>query len=490
MRPSHVSWSSAVLAVLLAGTPFPALAASHREGPFVAGRPRVDGSDLYLFRSYEVGRAGYVTLIADYQPDQDPSGGPTFFPLDPEALYEVHIDNNGDAREDLTFRFRFQSPLAGGQGLALHVFDRMVHVPLLNIAPLSSGDESGLNVIESYSVQLILGDRRNIPAGNLTNVVAGGSTFRKPADHIGDKTFGADFAYENYARTYIYDVNVPGCAQPGRVFVGQRREPFAVNAGGLFDLLNIPISVLFGPPDAGLDSLYRKNVTSLALELPTACVTGPGPVIGAWTTAHVRGVRPRRLVERWMQVSRVSAPLVNALFIGLKDKDRFNGSRPAYDAQFTDYVTHPTLPALMETVYGGAGVVAPTAFPRNDLAAVFLTGLPGVNASGAAAEILRLNTALPATPQANQNWIGLLGCYDPGGVLDLTNPTCDPAGFPNGRRPGDDVVDIVLRLAMGYLLPGSQAPVGQLPFGDGAYKGPLSFDAVFPYLRAPIPGGP
>jgi hypothetical protein len=195
------------------------------------------------------------------------------------------------------------------------------------------------------------------------------------------------------------------------------------------------------------------------------------PVIGAWTTASLRdGDRDLR------QVSRLGMPLVNEVVIGLKDKNRFNASLPKDDAQFATYVTNPTLPALLELLFGGAGVRAPTRFPRTDLVAAFLTGLEGLNKTGTPAEMLRLNTSIAAKPAANQNNLGALGG--------------DTAGFPNGRRPGDDVVDIELRVAMGALLPAADAPSGSLPFTDGAVVDASFFDASFPYLKSPIPGSP
>ena len=193
------------------------------------------------------------------------------------------------------------------------------------------------------------------------------------------------------------------------------------------------------------------------------------------------------------QVSRLSAPLVNELVIGLKDKDTFNASEPKDDGQFADYVTNPTLPALIELLYGADGVKAPTVFPRTDLVAAFLTGVPGVNQpkNVVGSEMMRLNTALPVTPKGKQNSLGGAACFV-NGALTLANAGCDPAGFPNGRRPGDDVVDIALRVVMGYLLPpGAGKPASaNLPYTDGVLVEDSQFDNAFPYLRTPIPGSP
>lgn len=480
-------------------------ASSHREAPFITRMPKVDGTDFYMFRSYEPGRSGFVTLVANYIPLQDAYGGPNFFMLDPDALYEIHIDNTGDGREDITFQFRFRTV---NKNTALTVGGKSVPIPLIQSGPIAEVNPASLNVRETYTVDVVTGDRRSgVRRGTLTNAATGSNVFDKPVDNIGQRTIPD---YAAYAAKHVYNVNIPlpGCATQGRLFVGQRKDSFVVNLGEIFDLINIPPARVLGSRSGGRDVLEDKNVTSFVLEAPIACLTsGSDPVIGGWTTASVR---QGRLVNPapvgtpgagkistaskeggpFVQVSRLGMPLVNELVIGLRDKDRFNASRPTGDAQFLDYVTNPTLPALIETLFGGA-VRAPTRFPRSDLVAVFLTGVAGVNqpASGAPSEMLRLNTALPATPAASQNSLGAALCFVRG-VLTLTNPGCDPAGFPNGRRPGDDVVDIELRVAMGYLLPDADAPSGQQPFTDGALVDSSFFDAAFPYLRTPLPGSP
>ena len=347
MRPVSRRWAAVVLVAVMAGAP-PVTASSHREAPFVARNPKVDGTDLYLFRSYETGREGYVTLIANYQPYQDAFGGPEFFPLDPGALYEIHVDNNGDAREDLTFRFRFVNELAGGQGLALTVFDRPVHVPLLNIGPVSLGDDSALNVIESYSVELIRGDRNGPVAGNLTNVEGAASGVpqahrlrrRQDLRHVRlRRVRPRAHLRRQRSRLRVRDA----------LFVGQRHESFAINAGALFDLVNMPPGVLLGPPDQGTGRAGPEEHHLARAGASGRLRHGDGP--GHRRLDH--GPRSERAAppaagrlsaaDGWLQASRVAGPLVNSLFIGAKDKDRFNGSRPADDAQFADYVTHPTL---------------------------------------------------------------------------------------------------------------------------------------------------
>jgi hypothetical protein len=376
----------------------------------------------------------------------------------------------------------------------------MVAVPLVNVGPVSAGDLSALNLRETYTVKVVRGARRSGTAQDVTNASGGAATFEKPLDFVGTKTFPGGYA--SYANAHIYTIDVPGCDGQGRMFVGQRHESFAVNLGTIFDLVNAPAEVIVGgntPEGRNLapSTIDDKNITTLALELPIACVKGSGDVIGAWTTASLRQARvlnPRATYAKpaleggaWTQVSRLSSPLVNEVVIGLPDKDHFNASEPKDDAQFADYVTNPTLPALIQVLFGSAGVMAPTKLPRTDLVAAFLTGVTGVNANGSTAEMLRLNTALPATPKGSQTSLGAALCFVQG-TLTLDNPGCDPAGFPNGRRPGDDTVDIALRVAMGYLLTTADAPSGQLGYTDAVLQDDSQFDATFPYLRTPLPG--
>ena len=499
---------AAAVATTLAGT---ALASSHREAPFITNLPKVDASDFYMFNSYEVGRTGYVTLIANYQPLQSPYGGPNYFTMDPEALYEIHVDNNGDGQEDLTFQFRFSRMT---QGLAVTAGGKSIPVPLTNIGPVSATDMSAQNVSESYTLTLVKGDRRHGTATAIVDAGSGSMTFSKPLDNVGAKSIPD---YATYANTFIHNITIPGCSMPGKVFVGQRKDGFVVNLGETFDLVNIkyPAEELYPNGNArslAPNSLADQNVTSLALEIPTSCLTaGSEPVIGGWTTASIRQAAIQNPVPEsdksvasvgavskptgpdlrggaWVQVSRLGAPLVNELVIGLPDKDRFNASRPKDDAQFADYVTNPSLPVLLQTLFGSAGVKAPNVYPRKDLVAAFLTGVSGLNqpANVKAAEELRLNTSTPVTPVANQKDLGVLAA--------------DMSGFPNGRRPIDDVVDIELRVAMGVLLtpfdgsasdPDSASDASrQLHYTDGALPNPNDYLTTFPYLNTPLAGSP
>jgi Domain of unknown function (DUF4331) len=507
---------------------------SHREAPGITKTPKLDGTDFYMFRSYEAGRSGFVTLVANYMPLQDPYGGPNYFELDSNAVYEIHIDNNADAVEDLTFQFR---PSTLVKDLSVPVGNMLVPVPLINIGPIGPGafNTSALNREESYTLNIIRGDRRNGMGQAVTNIADGSATFRKPVDNIGSKSIPQ---YANYANTHIYDIAIPGCDN-GRVFVGQRKDSFVVNLGETFDLVNV--SNPLGAENVEADDLADKNVTSFILEVPIACLVASAsqPIIGGWTTASL-GVGPvntsgpgpapcppgapsaRRPTDgpglTWVpdqscsgwvpdnhpaarggpgsskpkaapgtQVSRLGAPLVNEVVIGLKDKDLFNSASPTQDSALATYVTNPTLPELLEILFGAAGVQAPNNFPRLDLVAAFLTGIQGLNkpANIVASEMLRLNTSIAPVPMGSQSRLGALGG--------------DNAGFPNGRRPGDDVVDIELRVAMGVLchaFPGAfgcgpaDAPSGLLPFTDGALVDASFFTATFPYLKTPLGGSP
>lgn len=457
-------------------------ASSHREAPAITESPKVDTTDFYMFRSYEPGREGYVTLISNYIPLQEPGGGPNYFTFDENAVYEIHIDNDGDAVEDITFRFDFERILNDIQIPVGPAGDqKMVSVPLRNVGPISTGDETNLNVIEQYTVDMITGDRRT---GQVQRLMRSGSmdtTFRKPPDNIGTKSFPD---YATYADQFIYDFDIPGSNEAGRVFVGQREESFYIDLGGAFDLFNLnPL----GAEDGGDNDLANYNITTIAIEVPISVLTNPNAtpsdVIGSWASAsrpQVRVLNPDATDAKphvdggaYTQVSRLGNPLVNELVIGIKDKNRFNAAEPKDDAQFLDYVTNPTLPELIEILFG---VTAPNAFPRNDLVAAFLTGVPGLNdfENGTPGEMLRLNTSIPAGLPAAQNPLGVIAG--------------DFAGFPNGRRPGDDVVDIALRVFMGVLLDPSVAPDGQLSYNDGVRRDATEFRSTFPYLNAPIPG--
>lgn len=472
----NILLKSTVFAALAA---LPTLASSHREAPLITSTPKLDCSDFYMFGSYEPGHEGYVTFVANYLPLQDAYGGPNYFQLDPDAVYEIHVDNSGDAVEDLTFQFRFEN-LNRGVNLVIGPTgnQRTNQIPLLAAGPITAASQGALAVDQRYTLNIIRGKRREGTVIPVTNPKDGSPNFTKPQDNVGNKTFPN---YSEYADAYIYEIALPGTDKKGRVFVGQRKDPFVVNLGETFDLINLnPL----GAEDANSDSLAYKNVTALCLELPKdfLLASPDKPVLGAWTTAS-KVTKNSEGIPAYQQLSRLSMPLVNEVVIGLKDKDAFNASEPKDDLQFVDYITHPTLPALINVLFG---VPAPEP-PRADLVAAFATGVTGLNANGSVGEMQRLNTAIAPTPIAHQNNMGVIAGFSKG-VLDATK--ADLAGFPNGRRPGDDVVDIALRVVMGKLLTPDKAPIGDAPLTDGATVNARMFLNRFPYLKEPIPGSP
>lgn len=533
IKKYSISMAAAALGVMISSS---VLASSHRDAPYITKYPQVDGTDFYAFRSYETGRDGYVTFIANYIPVQASYGGPNYFTMDENALYEIHIDNNGDAIEDITFQFDFDNaePASGTAMFAIGVGENLMQIPatLRNVGGVSAEAmaPATLNYQESYSVTMVTGDRRTGAKTVVTNGT-GSNSFKKPFDYSGTKTFSGEGGYAAYANMFKETITIEGCALPGRVFVGQRAEGFKIALGETFDLINyVPIDGDSAPGAADGNGfpggvtqnpmrnvLGKNNITSIALEVPIVCVTGDAAnngVIGAWTTASLRQAtllnktatlnKPEVALGPWVQVSRLGSILVNELFIGFPDKDKFNGSEPKDDAYFGKYVTHPVLPAIVDLLFKdavnttlGANIenLAPSNIPRMDLVAGFLTGFPGVNqlSTVTASEMLRLNTGVAVTARAMQNTLGVAAG--------------DLAGFPNGRRPGDDAVDIGLRVAMGVLChplpigPGGvatnlgicepeDAPVGDAALTDGAPISAMDFDASFPYLLTPYPGSP
>ncbi|MGI8931796.1 MAG: DUF4331 domain-containing protein, partial [Sphingomicrobium sp.] len=487
-----------------------------------------DNTDVYAFRSYEPGREGFVTFISNFQPAHEPGGGPNYSPLDDDAIYEIHIDNNGDAVEDVTYQFKFNNTLRGGnKGLVYNIGGKNVSLALRHDGVIDTAGQDRLAEFEQYSLSQVLGPRRTGVRTLATDAVRGGATFFKPFDNAGNKSIPN---YPQHSDAYIFQANLANCGTPARVFVGQREEQFAVNLGPIFDTVNlVPIqgaadpvysSPAFGPfpggitqSDANQELINNYNVTTIAIEVPIACVKGTGNgVIGVWSSASMPQSRllkenptynePDTQGGAFVQVSRLGSQLVTEVVIGLPDKDLFNAARPTQDGALADYVTNPTYPEYLNRLFRGAvnatlgtnfATLAPTNFPRNDLVAAFLTGIATLNqmSTVTASEMLRLNTAVNPTPLASQKALGV--------VAD------DLAGFPNGRRPGDDVVDIVLRVAMGRLchpIPingvqtqlglcqPSDAPTGLVAYTDGAPSNANYVMNRFPYLNPALRGAP
>ena len=448
-----------------------AFASSHREAPLITEDPTMDNTDVYVFRSADAPNS--ITIIANYIPLEEPSSGPNFYNFSPSGVYEIHIDNNGDAKEDITYQFRFRTEVRNPQTF------------LYNTGPVTTLEDLDLNVRQFYTVNRIAGARRG---GTATAM----GDFQVAPANIGPKSTPDYAALANDA---VRNMGNGG----GKVFAGPRDDPFFVDIGAIVDLLTLrPIQQLHMlPPTAqmanGVDGLRGFNVHTIAIQVPVAQLvaggTAPsGPtaanaVIGVWAsssrarvTVLNAGSTGRQSLGGTQQVSRLGMPLVNEVVLPLAFKDIFNASEPAGDAPlftsnetFRNRVLDPELAKLMTLLYG---VSVPPA-PRNDLVQVFLTGLPGANMppNVTPAEMIRLNVAVPPTAQPNR-----LGAI-----------AGDLGGFPNGRRLADDVVDISLRVVAGVLVPGfNKAPNNALTDGVDANERP--FLSTFPYVALPHQG--
>lgn len=461
------------LSMLVSTSALPALASSHSEAPLISMDRFADNTDTYAFRSVEPGRDGFVTLIANFIPLQEPSGGPQWFRFDDTALYEIKIDNTGDGLEDIVYQFQFRTETVNGETV-------LGQSTVNQDGVIGSLTDPDYNMPQTYTVRRI--ERRGNRRGQL--IAAG---LRTPPANIGPRVTPN---YEaNLGQPAVYPLS-----NGGKVFAGTRDEYFYIDLG-VFDALNLraPLSTT-----GGIDSTKGYNVSSIAIEVPIQELTrsrtvpsgptDPNAVIGVWSTASRRSTRvllgdSTQLNEgNWVQVSRLGNPLVNEVVIPLRLKDAFNSLSPVNDAVAAPFVLDPEIARLLNAVFG---ITIPPP-PRNDLVQIFATGIP-VNAvtgpnyttflsDGIPHEYLRLNTAIPITPIASISRLGLLGG--------------DVAGFPNGRRVHDDVTDIALRAVAGgtpFTPATNQAPNNQL--GDGVSsnpEGPLLMR--FPYLLPPNQG--
>ncbi|RKS69223.1 uncharacterized protein DUF4331 [Motilibacter peucedani] len=410
-------------AVLPAGS---ASASSHREAPLVAGTPKLDATDTYAFVSPD--KPDTVTILGNFQPFEEPSGGPNFYPWSDDAKYDINIDNNGDAKADITYEFTFRSAYQDRKSF------------LYNTGAVTSLTDPDLNFRQTYSVRRIDADGR--------------SKLLRKADAAPSDVGAASMPDYGALR----DGAVQPVAGGGHVFAGQADDPFFLDLR-IFDLL-------YGGnlSEVGNDTLHGYNVNTLGIQIPKSQLTAGGdPVIGVWTSVLTENSKGRQV-----SVSRLGSPLVNEAVLPVKEKDVWNASVPSGDAQFGKYVLDPEVPKLVQSIYG---IPAP-ATPRNDLAQVFLTGVPGLTQPKKVtpSEELRLNTAV--APSATPNRLGVL--------------KGDLAGFPNGRRLGDDVVDISLQALEGALLPGHAAAVDGL--GDGVDANDKAFGTTFPYVALPWSG--
>ena len=501
-----------------------AQASSHREAPLISQDPLADNTDVYAFISPD--RPNTVTILANFIPDQNPAGGPNFFKFDDSVLYQIRFDNNGDGRLDLAIQYRFRTVVGNGDTF------------LYNTNTIDNLSDPDWNVKQFMDVTALI--RQGDPNNPTFSTFVLGTNLPTPPVNIGPRSTPN---YEtNLAEQSIS--TVPTGAGDIKLFAGQREEGFYVDLGSIFDLLGLrPFNSAHLAPlpvSNGVDALAGANVHTIGIQIPTALLTrtgglpsgptDPTAIIGIYSTASRPGTRVLNIngtktedlnancgtaaapggaspSAACVQVSRQGNPLFNELFIPMgtsptvseNDKDLFNAQLPATDVNRIDFVrgtpARGVEPVRLINLLYPPVSDAPTS-GRNDLVRVFLTGVPGATRfpfqadpadpsagpGSAPAEYIRLNTAVPATAAGSVNRLGVIGG--------------DLAGYPNGRRVGDDVVDITLRVAAGVLLPGNAcagntvncntAPNNQL--GDGVNQNEKPFRTTFPYLASPYDG--
>ena len=444
--------SSLALGVgLLAGlAPSSVIASSHREAPLTAADPQIDNTDVYAFVSPD--KPNTVSLISSWLPFQEPAGGPNFYMWAEKTNYDIHIDNDGDARADVTFRWRFNTNYRNPDSF------------IYNNGPVTSLNDPNLLIRQTYDLWQIKGNNSKKLLNNAPVAPSNVGEASMP-------DYNAD----------LFDAAVIDAGGEGKSWswVGQSDDPFFLDLR-VFDLL-------YGGDfsEVGDDTLEGFNVNTMAIQVPKNKLrAGDETTIGVWSTASRGSLRvqsPRTgaidYSGRQVQVSRLGMPLVNEVVVPVGLKDYFNASKPENDAQYLPAVRDPELARLVNAVYPSVDV--PDSNPdkdgiqRKDLIQVFLTGVPGLNkpAGVQASEMLRLNLAIDPCTSACSTL----------GVIDG-----DLAGFPNGRRLDDDVLDIALRVVMGVLIPGHDSDADNL--GDGVDANDKPFLSEFPYVAYPTSG--
>lgn len=492
-------------------------ASSHREAPLISADPLADGTDLYAFVSPD--RANSVTILANFIPLEEPASGPNFFKFDDNVLYQIRFDNNGDGRLDLAIQFRFKTVIGNTDTF------------LYNTNTIDNLADADWNVKQFMDVTIRV--RQGDPANPTFASFVLGTNLPTPPVNIGPRSTPN---YEtNLAEPAIS--TIPSGAGNIRVFAGQRDEGFYVDLGSAFDLLGLrPFNSAHLAPLAtskGVDATAGYNVHTIAIQVPTQLLTAtgalptgptdPNAILGIYSTASRNGTRVLNLdgtktetgdcftgaatapSATCVQVSRLGNPLFNELLIPQgdptttgNDKDLYNAQLPATDVNRLNFVRGDTRDVepvkLINLLYPPLND-APVR-GRNDLVRVFLTGVPGATRypfqadpndptaglGSAPAEYIRLNAAIPATAPGSENRLGVIAG--------------DNGGYPNGRRVGDDVVDITLRVAAGVLLPGNACAGGTVNcnsapnnlLGDGVQQNDRPFRATFPYLASPAGG--
>jgi hypothetical protein len=444
-----------VVALVIGLAPTATQAASHREAPLISLDPTADITDFFMFRSYEAGKHDKIVLIMDVIPAEEPSAGPNYYNFDPSVLYAFNIDNNADGRaDDIRFEFQFKTEIRG----VIDDLDLFLsYVALPPITALDGEGSEGLGLRQTYTVTMVKGNKRT---------VLGKGLFAVPSN-VGPRTMPD---YEALVEQGIYELD-----DGARVFAGQRDDPFYIDLGAVFDTLNLR--------NPGTDMLSGFNVHSIALEVPASWLTedeqGPSdtdsPVLGAFASTYRQSTtvlredrdnnenstqdreNARRGSGNWVQVQRLANPLVNEVIIGTEDKDRWNALDPSRERRFVDYYTNPRIVTALEAVFGA------DAEPLFDLRDVFLTYKPGNY--NRLSELLRLNISVDPVALADQNPLTALGG--------------DTAGWPNGRRPIDDVTDVAIRVVGGanYADASDNVNANDLPLLDR-----------FPFLSTPWDG--
>jgi hypothetical protein len=426
--------ATASLAALVAaltlrgGSPTAAQASSHREAPLISEDPSADNTDTYAFRSPD--KPDTVTIISNYIPGEDPAAGPNWYTFSPSARYVIYADKNGDGKPDITWRFRFK-----------------------NRAPVAFLQ----NTQQEYTVTRLDGKSSRIV----------GSGLLTPPDNIGPRSTPD---YHALAMAGVHDLN-----DGSKVFAGQRDDGFFGDIGAAFDLVAIRNGT--GASGGGKDFFAGYAVHAVSLQVPLSQLdNGGNHVVGIWSaserpkvTVNVNGKKVTR-TTKWVQVSRLGEPLINELLIPTQLKDKWNATTPDKDKQFAQYYSSPILAKLLNQLYPQFGPFQEN--NRTDLVSVLLTGLkePNLNFTGdTQADEIRLNLAIaPTAPVGQGNRLGVLGG--------------DLAGYPNGRRLEDDVIDISERAVGGVLIGHS------LPLGDGVDANDVPYLTAFPYQADPFSG--
>ena len=436
-----VALGATAVALAYGPSPKPGTASSHREAPLISEDPSADNTDLYAFRSLD--RPDMLTVVANWLPGEDPAAGPMWYTFSPSARYNIKLDRNGDGRADVTYRFRF------GRGAPV-AFLR--------------------NTAQPYTVTRIRGGRSTVVARGMT-----------PPNNVGPRFLQTFFGTTDYRA--LAAGRVKSMRGGGTVFAGQREDAFFGDIGAIFDMLAFRRGT--GSTGGGKDFFAGYAVHGIALQIPISQLDDRDHIVGVWATTERKSVsvtRPAtapavRLTAqaerraKWVQVSRLGNPLVNEVIIPTALKDRWNGSQPRSDgrAPFFKYYREPVLAALINQLY--PGVVNAPEKNRADLVQVFLTGVKGLNYTGPTrAEMLRINLSIAPTAPESMNRLGVVGG--------------DLAGYPNGRRLEDDVIDIAEQAVAGVLLGNENAKA----LGDGVDRNDVANLTVFPYENDPPSG--